>query len=346
MKITKQKLSTLDRSYAASHIYLNDELQLIVASEAYVDEGRPCYMYGGDNFKNPIQLWENSGGCMGILQIPGSKDEILYVEDFYLKESPSRSKLVYSKYENNTWVKKDVLKIPYLHRFTIATVDNKNYVIFATIADKKQHKEDWSNPGSIYAFEIPENRDFEKIKVEKLKTDLFRNHGFYHDVRKNHNEIYFGSDQGIDKLYLKGEIKDWKFERIFEKPVGEIAVGDLNNDGYDEIITIEPFHGDKICIYDTKNKKLEKVYEYENKIDFAHALIFTTFRGVNTFVCGVRRLDSELFYIQYIDGKYVSTVIEKGIGPANLDFVNLDDKDIIISANHSQNEAAIYIVEN
>lgn len=200
----------------------------------------------------------------------------------------------------------------YIHRFTLATTETGLYIILATIADKKDFKEDWSRPGSIYAGKI---EDFEKpIKLVKIKSDLFRNHGFCHDTRENHNEIYFGSDQGIDKLYLKGDIKDWKFERIFHNPTGEIAIGDLDGDGIDEIITIEAFHGNKIRIYDQKSKELNLVYEYDNEIDFAHALIYTTLRGVPSFVCGVRRVESELFYIQYIDGKYVPTTIEKGIG--------------------------------
>lgn len=48
--------------------------------------------------------------------------------------------------------------------------------------------------------------------------------------------------------------------------------------------------------------------------------------------------------MQFVDGKYQTTVIEKGVGPANLAVVNEADRDIIVAANHTMNEAAVYVV--
>lgn len=344
MEIIKKKLGDLDRCYCASHMYTKNGPKVILASEAYVDEGRPGYVFSGDNFEKLDLLWENGGGCMSILQIPGKDNEVIGIKDFYLKETPSRAKLVWGKFEDGKWNFKDLLFKEYMHRFALSKIGEDVYIVVATIANKKQHKEDWSNPGSIFAAKLPKDLN-EKFELREIKSGLYRNHGFYHDNRLNHNEIYFGSDQGIDKLYLNGDIDTWKFERISHVATGEIAIGDLDGDGIDEILTIEPFHGDKIRIYNQKNNKLNMVFDYENKIDFAHALISTTFRGVKTFVCGVRRVEAELFYIQYENGKYIYKIIEKGVGPANLDCINLDNEDIIISANHSKNEAAIYIVK-
>ena len=46
----------------------------------------------------------------------------------------------------------------------------------------------------------------------------------------------------------------------------------------------------------------------------------------------------------YEDGEYKVTMIEKGVGPANLCVVNEKDRDIIVAANHTANEAAVYFV--
>ena len=83
---------------------------------------------------------------------------------------------------------------------------------------------------------------------------------------------------------------------------------------------------------------------YDNTIDFAHTLVGTTLCGTPSFVAGVRREEAELFYVQYVDGAYKATVIEKGVGPANLCVVNEKDRDLIVSANHTANEAAVYVV--
>ena len=48
--------------------------------------------------------------------------------------------------------------------------------------------------------------------------------------------------------------------------------------------------------------------------------------------------------MQYVDGAYKATVIEKGVGPANLCVVHEKDRDLIVSANHTANEAAVYVV--
>ena len=82
----------------------------------------------------------------------------------------------------------------------------------------------------------------------------------------------------------------------------------------------------------------------DNEIDFAHALVGTKLAGQNAFVCGVRRKDCELFAVTYEDGEYKVTMIEKGVGPANLCVVNEKDRDIIVAANHTANEAAVYFV--
>ena len=57
-----------------------------------------------------------------------------------------------------------------------------------------------------------------------------------------------------------------------------------------------------------------------------------------------KRKDFELFGVTYEDGEYKVTMIEKGVGPANLCVVNEKDRDIIVAANHTANEAAVYFV--
>ena len=42
---------------------------------------------------------------------------------------------------------------------------------------------------------------------------------------------------------------EWKTEFILEGQIGEIATADLDGDGIEEIMTIEPFHGNRIQIY-------------------------------------------------------------------------------------------------
>ena len=343
MKIEKVHLDDIKRCYCASNLYMNGENHILLASE---DPNVGCYMYHGDTFEQKEDVWKEAGGCMSIIQIPGKENEMLAVQEFYLKVSPSLSKIVWGRYvEGKGWTCKDVLSLPYIHRFDIYHEHGVNYFIGATIAESKVDKNDWSKAGKIYVGVLPEDPS-QGIDLQILKEGLYRNHGYWHGYEDGHNVGYFGSDQGILKVSPPREKNaSWSYETILEGKIGEIATVDIDQDGIEEIMTIEEFHGNQIKIYKKLDGKYREVYKYDGIIDFAHTLVGTTLAGVPTFLAGVRREDAELCYVQYIDGTFVSNVIEKGIGPANLCVVHEKDRDLIVAANHSANEAAVYIVK-
>lgn len=341
MNIEKRKLDDIKRCYCASNIVMNDENHIMFASE---DPNVGCVMFSGKDFEKKETIWTQAGGCMSIIPIPNREGEFLAVQEFYLKVSPSLSKIVWGKYTNDGFVIKDVLHMPYIHRFDIYHKNGVNYFIGATIATTKEYKDDWSVPGRIYVGELPEDLN-EGIKVEVLGDGFYRNHGYWHDQDENCG--YFGSDQGVVKVsppMKRGG--QWRMEFIMDGKIGEIACMDIDGDGVKEIMTIEEFHGSEIKIYKKINGEYTAVYQYDNEIEFAHTLVGGTLRGVPTFLAGVRRKDAELFYVQYVNGEYVTKVIERGVGPANLTLVNEKDRDIIVAANHTKNEAAIYIVSD
>ena len=69
----------------------------------------------------------------------------------------------------------------------------------------------------------------------------------------------FGCDQGVFEVVpMKNE--QWQINCILEKSVGEIAWCDIDNDGIDEMMTIEPFHGDSMKIYKSTEGKYSESY--------------------------------------------------------------------------------------
>ena len=342
MKITKKHLDDIKRCYCASNIHFDNKNHILLASE---DPDVACNMYEGENFEKKTNVWTVPGGCMSIVPIPGKDNEFLAVQEFYLKVSPSLSKLVWGKFENGEWTFKDVVSLPYLHRFGILNQNGINYLVLATIATSKKDKNDWSVPGRVYVAELPEDPS-QGVKLQILLDGLYRNHGFYQTKENGKDVAYFGSDQGILRVSCPEEVGgQFKVELVLEGKIGEIATIDIDGDGEDEIMTIEEFHGNSIQIYKKIEGKYQKVWKYDNTIDFAHSIIGARLAGKNSFVCGVRREEAELFIVQYVDGEYVATVVEKGVGPANLCVVNEENRDLIVAANHTANEAAVYIVE-
>lgn len=339
IKIKKIKLDNIKRCYCASNIYMKGENHILFASE---DPDVTCTMFSGKDFTQKQEIWKHPGGCMSIVPIPDKEGEFLAVQEFYLKVSPSLSKVVWGKFTEDGIVLKDIIHLPYVHRFDIYSKNGVNYIACATIATSKESKDDWRVPGKIYVGQLPDNLN-EEIRLEILMDGLYRNHGYWHAIDGSCG--YFGSDQGIVKVTPPKKLQgQWSCELIMEGKISEVAIIDIDGDGEDEIMTIEEFHGKHIYIYKKVDGVYKRVYEYENKIDFAHTLVGGYLRGVATFLAGVRREDAEIFYVQWAQDHFETVVYDTGVGPANLCLINEQDRDLIVAANHTANEAAVYIV--
>ena len=342
MKFAKHKMDDITRCYCTSHIVIDDELYAFFASE---NPESVCNSYSGTDFSRKETVWEGDrGGCMSIIPFATRKGEFLAVNEFYLKISPSAAKLVWGKKTADGWEVKDLFNLPYLHRFDIYHVDGKDYVICATIARDKAFKDDWSRPGQIYVGEVPEDLENGNVVLRQLGDGYYRNHGYARGEYAGKVCGYFGSDYGIVRVTPPHDGEDWKVEKILDGNISEVALADIDGDGNEEIMTIEPFHGNTINVYKLKDGKYEVDYTYPNEIDFAHALVGTTLTGKPCFVAGIRRVNCEAFVLTYEDGAYKVTTVETGIGPANLDVVHHRGKEYILAANHTRNEAAIYEV--
>ena len=341
MKIEKIFLDEIYRCYSTMAMELDGELHYFFASE---EKGHPCYAYPHHDLKNRKVVWEQGGGTMSMIPLPNTKNQFIAIMDFYLKECPSQSKLVWFTYKDGAFIQKDLFYLPFLHRFDLYQVQDDIYFIGATIAHDKKDKEDWSLPGKIYTAKLPQDlNQTQDIKLEVLVDGLFRNHGYTRATEQDGG--YFGSDEGITRVTIPQKTSGaWQVERIMSGQIGEIAVGDVNHDGKEEIMTIEPFHGKTIKIYEYQNEDYEHVFTYPREIDFAHTLVSAKVNGVQSFVGGIRRVNPDLFIIQYKDYEYQTILVDEGCGPANLNVIDVEGKTIIHSSNHTKNEASLYVV--
>lgn len=340
MRVEKHRLMDLKRCYATGNLPFAGEDHLVFASE---DPGVGCELFNGEDFSLEQELWKEAGGCMGIVPIPETDGDFLAVQEFYLKVSPSLAKIVYGQRTEKGYICTEILSLPYIHRFGILRRGGINYWIGATIAEAKDHKEDWSRPGKVYWGIVPAS-PAESMPIHELCTGLFRNHGFWVCEEEGIPRIYIGSDQGIERITPPEALGgDFCVEHVMDGRIGEVATIDLDGDGMDELMTIEPFHGNALHIYKKSPEGYERIYTYPETIDFAHALIGDTLCGIPTFLAGVRREEAELVIFQWRQGSVQAQVLERGVGPANLAVVHQEDRDLILSANHTANEVAVYV---
>ena len=331
------------RSYSVNNFKVDGVTTLFFASEAI--DG-PCYAYSGDNFEHKEVVWEKDGGTMSIIEIPDTKGQFLAVQRFFPGFNSVESKLVWGRYENGVWKIQDFLTLSYLHRFDILVSNGKKYFIGCTLCGSKKDRNDWSDPGKIWVGEVPEDLN-QPMKIHPIKEGLVKNHGYSKDVENGQEMSYVTCDSGIFKVTPPNQENiDWTIDHILKDPISDIAVLDIDQDGEKEFVVMAPFHGNEFKILKSMNGKYQEVYHYPQEIDFAHALWAGNLAGKPTILGGIRRLDEELFYVQYDkDSKaYITTLIEKGVGPANLSVLHEENRDVILSANHTKNEAAIYEV--
>ena len=244
------------------------------------------------------------------------------------------------------WNVQTVLELPFLHRFDVLRVKGVNYFLGATLCTSKKDKEDWSDPGKIYVGILPD--DPQPFDVRVIKEGLVRNHGYCRVRWKGNTAGLVSSDQGAFLVTPPHELgADWALETLIEEPIGDIAICDIDEDGEDELLTVEPFHGTKICIRKKLGDKYEIVWEYPKPVDFGHVAWGGTLRGVPTFIGGCRKGCADLFYVQCESTRplrFRSGVIESAQGSSNVAVVPTRQHDLIISANRMVGEGVVYLV--
>lgn len=343
MNIEKTILTDLHRCYTVAHTVINGRKKMFIATEG---EGA-CYMYDVETLEKTT-VWEEPGGTMAMIFIPNTNGEFLAVQNFFPTFQSKEAKIVYGKLNGDKWEIKTLFKMPYLHRFDILEANDKMYFLGAVLCNSKEFKDDWSDPGKIYVSEMNDDFFNENAKFEVIKDGLTKNHGYTKGILNKEEVVLVTSEEGIFKITAPNDKnKKWSVEKILNEPTSDVAIIDIDNDGEEELVTIEEFHGKHFRIRKKYNDEYKVIYNYPKEIDFGHVVWGGKLLGVQTIIGGYRRLERELFGIRCIDEKelkFEHYVIDKEVGPSNVCVIECDDKDIILSANREIGQAAIYTV--
>jgi hypothetical protein len=336
-KFKKTKLADMERAYAVSSLTIDNKKLAVFAGEA-IDA--PCYAFDLSN-NTQQTIWAKAGGTMSFVAIPNTNGEFIAVQNFFPAFASKNAKLVWGKYKNGEWDIKDLGFLPYLHRFDLIEIEGEIYIFACQLCKEKHGREDWSSDGGVYLAKLPAQPQ-DGLDWVLLKDGFHQNHGF---VRANYLDkecLFVSSKEGIF-IFQKPETAtdEWQITQIADFACGEVALIDIDDDGELEFATIEPFHGDKVAVYKMIDSKLVEVFRYPFKINFAHALIAGSLVGKNVFMLGVRRESAELALIYYENGGFQVQKIDESFGPSNLYLLD----NTILAANHTKNEAAVYVFE-
>jgi hypothetical protein len=344
MKIEKIVLDHIERCYCSAVLEIDGECHLVLAGEA---EGGPCYAYSGPRFSHREVVWEHGGGTMSLVQIPGGNNGFLAVQNFFPGFRSETAKIVRGRREKDgRWTVEDYLALPFIHRFDIFSVGGENWFLGCVLCASKKDREDWSDPGYVAVGRMPgDGSPMEPPTV--ILSGLTKNHGYCRGTWEGRPAGYVACEEGVYAVIPPSAPgSGWTTALLMDRPVSDMAFCDLDGDGREEMVTIEPFHGDTIQVYRLDGGVYSPVYRYPGKVEFAHALAGCALAGRPCVVCGVRRADAELSFLFWDreDRNYRVERIEAGVGPSNVAVVRQAGRDLILSANHTANEGAVYLI--
>ncbi len=337
MNVEKKILADIERCYTTSIVNINNEKSIVFGSDGKNTSGDRFY---GKNFEENEKVWENLGGTMSIKQIPGRENELLVLQDFYLGDSPSNSKVVWYKYVGGKWEAKDLIHLPFTHRMDVLEIDNEIVVILATVSDFKSNKEDWTIPGSVYAFSLDSTfYDLTTVVKKKILGNIHYNHGYYRDNK----DIYIAGFEGVFHLQIQSsDMNQWLFEKIYDNPTSDLIISDLDGDGINEMVVINEFHGDEFSVLKWDKEKFLKVFSYSEGCEIVHGLTTIQYKNAPAVVIGVRKGLGQLLLLHFDGGKFMIDIIDSGRGPINLATVSDGEREYIVAANHTTHTAMLY----
>lgn len=348
MKVKKKIISNLTKCYSIAPLKYNNKDHLLVAAEK-VDK---CLLFDQDgNLEDTV--WSEPGGVMSMVQVPGRNGQFLATHKFYSPNDSKEAKIVVvTPVSKGNWEVRTLVKLPHVHRFDIVKRNGVNYLIACALKSGHEFKEDWSMPGKVYAAVLPDDlsafNDENQLKLTVLKDNMLKNHGYYRVKDNGVETSIISADCGVYK-FIPPETVDsfWTINKLLDVPASDAVLVDMDEDGEKELAVLSPFHGDQISIYKKLDGKFKKIYDYEKKAEFTHAIYGGELCGKPALVVGHRKGERNLIVFTYdkVKGDYKAQIIDKDCGPANVFRYKKEGKDIIISTNREINEVAMYILE-
>lgn len=346
MKFRKKSIYELEKCYSIAPLRYKDKNHILVAAEK-VNE---CVLF--DTKGNKVDtIWTEPGGVMTMVQVPDSDGVFLATHKFYSPNDSKEAKIVIAENKDGAWQVRTLVDLPHVHRFDIIERNGINYLIACTLKSNHNFKDDWSSKGKVYVTVLPKNlddfNDDNQLKLEVIKDNMLRNHGYYRLEEDGINKAIISCDEGIFKFTPPEEGgKQWNIEQILDTPASDAVLVDMDKDGEKELIVISPFHGNIITIYKKENGKFKEVLKYKDA-NFAHSIFGGELCEEPVAIIGHREGDRNIILFRYDEKEkeYKYEFIDSNCGSANIYKFTEDGEEFLLSTNREINEVALYKIE-
>ncbi len=346
MKLNLRAETELDRCYAIAPLSYQGKEHILVAAEKV----NQCILFDTDGNKEDV-IWEAPGGTMSMIQVPGKDGWFLATHEFYSPNDGANAHIVLVRPADGEWKVQTIKELPFCHRFSIISRGGVNYLIGCTIKDQHKYKNDWRFPGKIWVGELPEDienyTEEHQVPMTCIRDGLLQNHGYFTIHTDDGDYSLIGTANGIFRATPPAERGgEWEVKQLTSEPASDMALGDFDGDGQQEMITISPFHGDTISVFKMdEDGDYDKVWECPFKMEFSHSIWARNFFGRDEAIIGARKGGRDIVEFYFEDGEYKTNILMHDVGSANIYPYEVDGQMRLVSTNREINQIAFYDVE-
>ncbi|MGH0054584.1 MAG: hypothetical protein ACQ5SW_14480 [Sphaerochaetaceae bacterium] len=250
--------------------------------------------------------------------------------------------------EEGLWLSKTIADISFAHRFgVLKTSEGSRYLVVSTLKTVHHFEGDWDSPGKFLVAKLPSDIEDAStgLEWEMVLDGLFHNHGYCEMRDENGDYSVVSAATGIYEIHPPLKDGDsWQVKTLSYDSTSDMAFVDFDGDGKNEMITISPFHGDTLRIYrQNDDGSYRSEFEFPKRWPFLHSIYAGEIQGKPIAIIGHRGGESrDLLGISFLNGKYVTDILDKDCGSANILYYKNGEKDYLVSANREINEVAFY----
>lgn len=345
MTIEKKKISDLTKCYSIAPLEYKGKKHFLVAAE----KTDKCLLFDEEGNQEDV-IWEEPGGVMTMVQVPGTDGQFLATHKFYSPNDSKEAKIVaVTPQDDGKWGVKTLAPLPFVHRFDILVRNGVKYLIACTLKSGHEYKDDWRFCGKVYGGILPDDLSgFDEehpLKLDIIKDGLLKNHGYYRVEQDGIMTGIISCEDGVFQFTPPADAEgEWKIETLITDPAGDAVLLDLDGDGERELAVIAPFHGDRIRFYKKQDGIYKLHYEFCEKRDFLHSIYGGMLCGRPVLITGHRKAERDLMVFFYEPEKraYGMDYIDRNCGSANVYHFAKDGADYLVSANREIDEVALY----
>ena len=295
---------------------------------------------------------DGPGGCMSLVEDADRPGELFAIMGCFLGYKFQTGGIYAIRPTGRpagteAWTSERILDLPFAHRIAFIERAGTRWLVAASLAADKSDPSDWSRPGSLSASRVP-RRAGQRWELAPILEGIHRHHGMLLSRFMGKPSLLVSGTEGLFATDLSHDGGGWGFEKVMRHEISEIALVDVDGDGADELVTIEPFHGNALRIYRQETGRWRKVWE--GALEFGHCLWGGTFGGVPSIMASSRAGSHDLLLLRWDPRRGSSgmladpdrIVVEAGAGAANMLVLKSEGVEHIFATNQAAGEIVSY----